>query len=170
MKVAITGASGLLGSALVPFLRSGGHAVLRLVRRTPKAARRWDPRPGRSTRRRSRADAVVNLSGENLAGGPGPRAQGAPALEPHGADRLLAETSPTEDKPKVLVSVSTGYYGNRAAWLAAEPRAATSSPGVRQWEQAARRSGPASVKSPRLGVVLAPRGRSARCCCRSRLA
>ncbi len=48
MKVAITGASGLIGSALVPFLRAGGHDVVRLVRRPPTGEDevRWDPEAG----------------------------------------------------------------------------------------------------------------------------
>ena len=48
MKVAVTGASGLIGSALVPALRARGHEVVRLVRRAPAAADevRWDPAAG----------------------------------------------------------------------------------------------------------------------------
>ncbi|HSD27052.1 MAG TPA: NAD-dependent epimerase/dehydratase family protein, partial [Vicinamibacteria bacterium] len=72
MKVAITGASGLLGSALVPFLRDGGHEVFRLVRRAPKAGDevRWDPAASTiDAAALEGVDAVVNLSGENLAGG-----------------------------------------------------------------------------------------------------
>ena len=45
MKIAVAGASGLIGGALVPALRADGHEVLRLVRRTPRTAdeHRWDP-------------------------------------------------------------------------------------------------------------------------------
>ncbi len=48
MRVAITGASGLIGSALVPALRARGDEVIRLVRRAPAAPDevRWDPRSG----------------------------------------------------------------------------------------------------------------------------
>ena len=70
MKVAISGASGLVGSALVPFLRGGGHAVLRLVRRAPRAEdeARWDPAAGTiDAAALEGVDAVVNLSGANLA-------------------------------------------------------------------------------------------------------
>lgn len=69
MKVAITGASGLVGSALVPELRSNGHDVVRFVRRSPAAEdeRRWDP----AARQLDPADladvdAVVHLAGANL--------------------------------------------------------------------------------------------------------
>ena len=46
MKVAVTGSSGLIGTALVASLRADGHEVVRLVRRPPRAAGevRWDPR------------------------------------------------------------------------------------------------------------------------------
>ena len=48
MKVAITGSSGLVGTALLPFLTTGGHDVVRLVRRVPagKNEARWDPDAG----------------------------------------------------------------------------------------------------------------------------
>src|ERR1700749_3801049 len=46
MKIAVTGSSGLIGTALVASLRSDGHQVIRLVRRTPGSddEGRWDPR------------------------------------------------------------------------------------------------------------------------------
>src|ERR1700720_708955 len=46
MKVAVTGSSGLIGTALVASLRSDGHQVIRLVRRAPRSddEGRWDPR------------------------------------------------------------------------------------------------------------------------------
>ena len=46
MKVAVTGSSGLIGTALVASLRADGHEVIRLVRRPPRADDevRWDPR------------------------------------------------------------------------------------------------------------------------------
>src|SRR5580692_7307557 len=46
MKVAVTGSSGLIGTALVASLRSDGHQVIRLVRRAPRSDDevRWDPR------------------------------------------------------------------------------------------------------------------------------
>ena len=48
MRVVIAGASGLIGSALVPLLRENGHEVVRLVRRSPQAPdeRGWDPPAG----------------------------------------------------------------------------------------------------------------------------
>ena len=55
MKVVLTGASGLLGPALVASLRADGHDVLRLVRREPRAPRRGPVGPGRGHGRPGRA-------------------------------------------------------------------------------------------------------------------
>ncbi|MCW2612057.1 MAG: uncharacterized protein QOC93_2142 [Actinomycetota bacterium] len=69
MRTAITGASGLLGSALVPALRRDGHSVLRLVRREPRAEDelRWDPaRHELDPRALDDVDAVVHLSGAGI--------------------------------------------------------------------------------------------------------
>ncbi|MBS1242229.1 MAG: Cell division inhibitor, partial [Gemmatimonadetes bacterium] len=71
LTVAVTGASGLLGRSLVPFLTTGGHRVVRLVRRTPGPDELgWDPEAGRiDAAGLERVDAVVHLAGESIAGG-----------------------------------------------------------------------------------------------------
>ena len=66
MKVAITGSSGPIGSALAPALRADGHEVIRLVRRTPRTAdeHRWSPAHHRlDPSVLADVDAVVNLAG-----------------------------------------------------------------------------------------------------------
>jgi uncharacterized protein (TIGR01777 family) len=169
MKVAITGASGLLGSALVPFLRNGGHEVVRLVRRAPKAGdeARWDPAAGAiDAAALEGVDAAVNLSGENIGEGRWTQARKALLRSSRlGPTRLLAETlARLEAKPKVLVSVSAiGYYGDRGdAWLSeAEPPAGDFLARLSaEWEKAAEPAAGAGIRvvHPRLGVVLSPGG------------
>ncbi len=69
MRIAVTGSSGLIGSALVPALVDDGHQVLRLVRRTPRTAdeHRWDPQHQRiDPSLLADVDAVVNLAGTGV--------------------------------------------------------------------------------------------------------
>src|SRR3954465_7367771 len=69
MKIAVTGSTGLIGSALVPALRADGHEVLRLVRRTPRTAdeHRWGPAHRRiDPPLLPAAHAVVTLAGEPI--------------------------------------------------------------------------------------------------------
>jgi len=72
MRVFVTGSSGLIGSALVPSLENAGYSVTRLVRRAPvvgESERQWNPYAAPlDPALLDGADAVVNLSGENIAG------------------------------------------------------------------------------------------------------
>ncbi len=169
MKVAITGASGLLGSALVPFLTTGGHEVVRLVRRAPKAKDevRWDPDAGTvDAAALEGVDAVVNLSGENIAGGRWTEARKALLRSSRvGPTRLLAETlAGLKRKPKVLVSASAvGAYGNRGdAWVSETDAPADDFLGrlSAEWEKAAEPATQAGIRvvHPRIGIVLSPAG------------
>jgi ligand-binding SRPBCC domain-containing protein len=69
LVVAITGASGLVGTALAAFLSTGGHRVIRLVRGEPARddERRWDP-TNPAADLLSGVDAVIHLAGESSAG------------------------------------------------------------------------------------------------------
>ena len=72
MKIAVTGSSGLIGTALVASLRADGHEVIKLVRRAPRAADelRWDPRAadaGLATAGLDGLDACVHLAGAGVA-------------------------------------------------------------------------------------------------------
>jgi len=169
MRVAITGASGLLGSALVPSLRAAGHEVVRLVRRAARAPDevRWDPAAGTiDAAALEGVDAAVNLSGENLAEGRWTEARKAllrsSRVQP---TRLLAETlARLRSRPTVLVSASAiGYYGDRGdAWLTEAEPAAGDFLGrlTADWEEAAEPAAQAGIRvvHPRLAVVLSPTG------------
>jgi uncharacterized protein (TIGR01777 family) len=169
MEVAITGAGGLIGSALVPFLRTGGHAVTRLVRRAPAADDeiRWDPDRGAiDADALEGVDAVVNLAGENL--GEGRWSERRKALFRDSrvdSTRLLAETlARMKRRPKVLLSASAiGYYGSRGdEWLTEETPPADDFLGrlVRDWEAAAAPASAVGIRvvHPRMGMVLSPAG------------
>ena len=72
MKIVVAGASGLVGGALLPTLRAGGHEVLRLVRRRATAPDEiaWNPSAGTADDPAlAGADAIVNLAGENIGAG-----------------------------------------------------------------------------------------------------
>ena len=72
MKILVTGSTGLVGSALVPFLTTGGHSVTRLARRTTSRPSleptvHWDPILGTIDHQGLEGhDAVVHLAGENI--------------------------------------------------------------------------------------------------------
>lgn len=169
MRVAITGSSGLVGGALVPFLTAGGHEVLRLVRRAPRAKGevRWDPDGGAlDAAALEGLDAVVHLAGANIAEGRWTEARKARLRSSRLAPtRLLAETlARLKRRPKVLVSASAvGIYGSRGdAWVAEADAPAGDFLGrlAAEWEGAAEpaRSAGIRVVHPRIGLVLTPAG------------
>ena len=169
MKVAITGASGLLGSALVPFLTTGGHEVVRLVRRAPRAKdeARWNPEAGEiDAAALEGVDAVVHLAGENIAGGRWNEARKALLRSSRvGPTALLARTlAGLKKKPGVFVSASAiGYYGNRGdSWVSENDSPADDFLGRLSvdWEAAAEPARKAGIRvvHPRIGVVLSPAG------------
>jgi len=123
MRIAVTGASGLVGRAVCRALTSDGHRVVRLVRRAGEAAdeARWTPTSGEvDTGALGAVDAVVHLAGENVAGGRWTTARKQHIHESRGpATARLCETlAALPEPPKVLVSASaTGIYGDRGEEL-----------------------------------------------------
>ncbi len=169
MKVAVTGSSGLIGSALVPFLTSGGHEVRRLVRRAPRSdvEVRWDPSSGTiDGAALEGVDAVVHLSGENVAGGRWTGARKARIRDSRiDSTRALARSlASLNQKPKVLVSASAiGYYGDRGEEWVSESSLPADDFLARlavDWEAAAEPAVAAGIRvaHPRIGVVLSPTG------------
>ena len=120
MTVIVTGSNGLVGSALVSFLTTGGHRVIRLVR-SPQQAREstalWDPSKGViDASALEGADAVVHLAGENISQGRWTTAKKQRIRDSRiNGTRLLSETlSQLARPPKVMMSASAiGYYGDR---------------------------------------------------------
>jgi uncharacterized protein len=114
MVVAVTGASGLVGSALSAFLSTGGHRVIRLVRRPARNAleRQWNPDlPAPDLL--CGVDAVVHLAGASIAGRFTDRHKAAirdSRIEP--TRRLADAAALADDGPAIFVSASAiGYYG-----------------------------------------------------------
>ncbi len=117
LRIAITGATGLVGSQLVPYLQGGGHTVHRLVRKSPAAGSddiAWDPAKGTiDAAALEGVDAVIHLAGENV-GARWTPARRAAILESRVAGTaLLARTlAGLARKPRVFVSASAvGVYG-----------------------------------------------------------
>lgn len=167
-RVAVTGSSGLIGSQLVAFLRSGGHEVLRVTRGPAAGGDEigWDPESGlRNPARAEGLDAVVHLAAEPLPGlWSEEKKRSIVRSREEGTRNLVRSLCSLESPPKTLISTSAvGYYGDRGDETLAED--AGSGEGFladvcRRWEAAARRAEDAGIRVVRLrlGVVLSGRG------------
>jgi uncharacterized protein (TIGR01777 family) len=168
MRISVTGSSGLIGSALVPFLTAQGHEVGRVVRSTTAAgAWRWDPGAGHvDAGAVNGKDAVVHLAGETIAAGRWSAARKARIRDSRvRGTRVVAEAVARADpRPKALLCASAmGFYGDRGDERLTE----ASAPGrgflsevSREWEEAcapARDQG-VRVVNLRFGIVLSPAG------------
>ena len=167
MRVAVTGASGLIGSALVPALRAAGHDVLCLVRREPDSADEaaWDPTAGTIDEGAlAGVGAIVNLAGVDI--GQRWTHETRQRIRDSRVDgtRLLAETvSRLDPRPALLLASAVGYYGQRGDEELTEESAAGEgflADVVREWEAAAdpARAAGARVMHFRQGLVLAKDG------------
>lgn len=118
MKIAITGSSGLIGSALLPALRDDGHSVIRLVRRPPSGADevRWDPsRRELDPAALADVDAVINLAGVGIGDKrwTDERKKEILASRLDATETVANTLAAAPDRPRVLVSASAvGFYGD----------------------------------------------------------
>ncbi len=169
LRIAVTGASGLVGSRLVPFLQGGGHEVISLVRRTPTNPNevQWDPATGDiDAASLEGIDAVVHLAGVSIAGGLWTSKRKEEILRSRvDSTRLLATTlAGLQSPPSVLVSTSAvGYYGNTETHTVDESAPAGDdflADVCVQWEAAADPARAAGIRvvHPRFGVVFAGEG------------
>jgi uncharacterized protein len=171
VRIAITGSTGLIGSALARDLASDDIEVLRLGRRTPAGPgeARWDPAApegGLNPRSLAGVDAVVHLSGAPIASGrwTAARKQELRASRIGSTAALARALAGLDDPPPVLlVASAVGWYGDTGSREADET--ARSGTGflaelVRDWEAAARPAADAGIRVAHLrtGIVLSREG------------
>jgi uncharacterized protein (TIGR01777 family) len=177
MKVAVTGSSGLIGTALAASLRSDGHQVIRLVRRPPRTADevRWDPRSAGAGLLPSGPavpsalegmDACVHLAGAGLGDRLWTKRYKAEirASRVLGTRALVGALAKLGKPPATLVAASAiGWYGDTGGHEVDE--SAPAGPGflarmVRDWEAAAAPAAEVGIRvvHSRSGLVLTPAG------------
>jgi NAD dependent epimerase/dehydratase family enzyme len=167
MKVLISGATGSIGSALIPELEREGQRVTRLTR-SPVSQDdiRWDPSTGEiDAARLGGHEAVVHLAGETLTEVPWTSEKKARIMNSRVAGtRLLSESlARLSEPPGVMVSVSgVNYYGSRGSELLREDSGLGSgflSLVCKEWEQGADPAREAGIRvvHPRFGIVF-PQG------------
>lgn len=170
MRILVSGASGLIGSALVARLQADGHAVTALSRRAPHSGKlviQWDPMAGRGPAAPDLEgfDAVVHLAGRNIATRWSEKRKAEIRISRVRGTQLLAESlAGLSIPPRVLISASAvGYYGDCGGETLSEesPAGKDFLAGVcAEWEAA---TNPAAEKGIRVvnirtGVVLSARG------------
>lgn len=170
MKIIMTGASGLLGSVLIPFFTTGGHIVHTLVRRVPimeKGEVFWDPETGRiDPTVFDGADAVIHLAGEHIGEGRWTDEKKRRIIESRTKGTLLiaGTISRLSSPPPVFICASAiGYYGNRGNKILTEddpPGDDFISKVCSEWEKSAQVAVDAGIRVAfmRIGIALSPAG------------
>jgi uncharacterized protein (TIGR01777 family) len=171
LHVAVSGANGLVGGALVPFLTTAGHDVRRIVRGKADHARgdvAWDARRGAfDAKALEGLDAVVHLAGAGIADErwTDARKREIVASRVDGTAALARTLAGLQRKPKVLVCASAiGWYGNRPAPATVDESSPRGDGFLAEtcdaWERAADAARDAGIRvvHVRIGVVLSARG------------
>ena len=164
-RIAITGASGLIGSALAGHLKSEGHTVQRLVRRAPITVDevQWDPQTGFVDLEPLRGvDAIIHLAGVGVSDKRWSKKFKSEILN----SRLLGTTAianaVAELQPQVFISSSAiGWYGESGNRAVVETDRAGDdflAAVCREWEGAADLAGDTRTVKLRTGLVLDPTG------------
>jgi uncharacterized protein (TIGR01777 family) len=166
-RVLVSGVSGPIGAALLPYLESQGARITRLVRgpaRSPDQIS-WDPLRPVAPAAVSGFEAVIHLAGESVAGRWTEAKKKAIRESRVQGTRHLAEAlAQAQSQPRVLICASAiGFYGNRADEVLTEASPAGEgflSEVVREWEAASGIAADAEIRTVklRLGMVLSPKG------------
>jgi uncharacterized protein len=166
-KVLVSGASGLIGSALLPPLQSSGYEVTHLVRgaASGKGDVAWDPTRSLAPKSVSGFDAVIHLAGESIVGRwTDAKKQRVRESRVQGTRNLAEALAAAPQAPRVFISASAiGYYGDRGEETLREESSSGSGflPEVcREWEAAAEPATKAGIRTAqmRFGVVLSASG------------
>lgn len=174
MKILVSGATGLIGSALCASLEADGHKVLRLSRgeakrKVDQSFVQWQPDEGRldigEMEKLAGVEAAIHLAGESVMGRWTDEKKQKIRQSRVRSTHLLAETlAKLPTRPQVLISASaTGYYGHRGGEILREDSASGRGflAGVcREWEDAtlsARQAGIRTVHA-RFGIVFSREG------------
>lgn len=169
LRVVISGASGLVGSALAPFLTTGGHSVARLVRGADPGPDEiaWSVRDGQiDAAALDGVDAVVHLAGAGIGDSRWTDARKAliRSSRVDGTRLLAGALAGLPRRPRVLVMASAvGWYGDTgdtAVDEGAPPGEGFLAETVREWEAAAAAAEDAGIRVVKLrfGVVLSAVG------------
>jgi uncharacterized protein (TIGR01777 family) len=170
LNILVSGASGLLGSVLIPFLTTGGHNVMQLVRRQPdktKGEIYWNPAAGElNLDAAGNINAVIHLSGENIGEGWWTAEKKKRIIDSRTQTTgLIAKTiAKMKTPPKVFLCASAiGYYGDRGDAFMDEsdgPGRDFISDVCSQWEASTQAAIEAGIRTVnlRIGVVLSPQG------------
>ena len=167
LDVLVSGASGLVGSALCAFLTSGGHRVRRLVRGTPRSPDefRWNTLTGEiDARAVEGTDAVIHLAGENIGNGRWTRASKRRLIDSRvrGTRNVTDAIRMARCKPRTFLCASAvGIYGSRGDESLDEN--STHGTGFlaelcEAWEKEALALAETRVVRMRFGVILSPAG------------
>jgi len=169
MKILITGATGLIGTALQKSLREKGHDLLLVSRKEPKDSTyvQWDPENGfAESERLEGIDAVVHLAGESVSGlrWTDEKKKAIRDSRVLGTRSVVDAISDLKKRPSVFIAASAiGFYGDRGD----DEMTETSKAGKtflaevsREWEAEARRAEDSGVRTVllRTGIVLSKDG------------
>ena len=162
-RIAVTGATGMIGSALVGHLKSEGHTVQKLVRRSVVSSDEiaWDPKAGTiDLAALEGVDAIIHLAGANVGDRRWTKRYKAEILNSRLLGTNTIATAVSQLKPSVFISASAiGWYGetgNRAVTENDRPGDDFLATVCKEWEGAADLAGDVRTIKLRTGLVLEP--------------